>query len=542
VLTGIAGGAALAASASGTRTSHASSSAYVPANLLAAARTSPDRTFRVILQGARAVPAVRQSGATLERRLNTISGASAAVTGRQLVGLASTSGVAAITPDRPMRLTDAGNEDSSSFSSGQLWPYAVKAQREWHKVTNGKLPTSPAIAVVDSGVQANRADFGNGAAVLAQVSMVDTGTQNSPGDGYGHGTFVASIAAGRADGYAGTSPSAPIVSIDVLDDQGMGLTSDVIAACDWIVQNKAKYNIKVANFSLQSTAPASVFWDPLDKAVEKLWFDGVTVVTSSGNYAVDGHPSGVLYGPGNDPFVITVGADDLEGTLGPHDDQAAPWSAYGYTYDGFAKPELSAPGRYLVGAVPANSTLPAERAESVVAPGYMELSGTSFASPVVAGAAAYLLALNPKWTPDQVKGALMLAARPEPSAAPLSAGVGLVDLGTAGEVDSPPNPNLALDRFVHGGAFDTAAWQAAAVKNPNWDAASWDAKLWKSAAWGSAAWGSAAWGSAAWGSAAWGSAAWGSSALAQFLTSSRAAWGSAAWGSAAIADVPHDAP
>src|SRR5690348_1553488 len=249
VLTGIACGAALAASASGTRSSHASPSlsktgAYVPANLLAAARTNPDGTFRVILQGARAVPAVRQSGATLERRLRTIAGASAAVKGRQLVGLASTKGVAAITLDRPMRLTDAGDDDSSSFSSGQLWPYAVRAQREWHKVTKGKLPTPPAIAVVDSGVQANRADFANGAAVLKQVSMVDTGTPNSPGDGYGHGTFVAGIAAGRADGYAGTSPSAPIVSIDVLDDQGMGLTSDVIAACDWIVQNKAKYNVR----------------------------------------------------------------------------------------------------------------------------------------------------------------------------------------------------------------------------------------------------------------------------------------------------------
>ena len=62
----------------------------------------------------------------------------------------------------------------------------------------------------------------------------------------------------------------------------MGLTSDVIAACDWIVQHKAQYNIEVANFSLQSSAPASVFWDPLDQAVEKLWFDGVTVVAAVG--------------------------------------------------------------------------------------------------------------------------------------------------------------------------------------------------------------------------------------------------------------------
>jgi serine protease AprX len=376
---------------------------------------------------------------------------------------------------------------------------------------------------------------------LTQVTMVNTGTQNSPGDGYGHGTFVAGLAGGGADGVAGTSPTAPLVSIDVLDDQGMGLTSDVIAACDWIVRNRAKYDIKVANFSLQSSAPASVFWDPLDRAVEKLWFDNVTVVTASGNYGVDGQPSGVLYAPGNDPFVITVGADDIGNTVGAGDDRAAPFSAWGYTYDGFAKPELSAPGRYMIGPVPAGSTLATTRPDAVVAPGYMELSGTSFAAPVVAGAAAYLLALNPKWKPDEVKGALMLGARPVPSATPGSVGVGLVDLATAGQVDRPPNPNLALDKFVHPNkGFDTAAWQKEALKNPNWDAPTWNAAAWGSAAWGSAAWGSAAWGSAAWGSAAWGSAAWGSSTLSQQLASSNAAWGSAAWGSAATAGVAPD--
>jgi serine protease AprX len=565
VLFGTACAAALAASAMGNSSSHASPSnatrAYVPAGLLSAARTNQSHVFRVILQGsgargeAQVVSDLRARGATVARRLGTISGASAAVTGRQLVQLSAAKGVAAITLDRPVRLLDDGS-DSTSFSSTQQWPYAVKAQADWNKVTHGKLPTPPAIAIVDSGIQANLPDFNNGASVLTQVSMVNTGTPNSPGDGYGHGTFVAGIADGSAQGYAGTSPSAPLVSIDVLDDQGMGLTSDVIAACDWIVQNKAKYNIRVANFSLQSSAPASVFWDPLDQAVEKLWFDDITVVAAAGNYGNGDQPSGVLYAPGNDPFVITVGADDIGDTIGARNDTAAPWSAWGYTYDGFAKPDLSAPGRYIVGPVPENSTLALTRPDSMVAPGYEELSGTSLAAPVVAGAAAYLLALHPKWKPDQVKGALMLSADPEPSATPGSAGVGLVNLAVAGQVNGPPNPNLALDKFVHPQApgqspappgppipvFDAAAWQATALKNPNWDAPTWNQRAWNSAAWGSAAWGSAAWGSAAWGSAAWGSAAWGSSALAQLLASSQAAWGSAAWGSATSAGVVPEGP
>ena len=131
---------------------------------------------------------------------------------------------------------------------------------------------------------------------------------NSAGDGRGHGTFVAGIAAGNASRYAGASPGSKIVSIDVMDDTGMAMTRDVIAAADWILANKDKYNIRVANFSLHSASPASVFFDPLDRAVERLWFNGVVVVAAAGNYGIDGRPSGVTFAPGNDPFVITVGA------------------------------------------------------------------------------------------------------------------------------------------------------------------------------------------------------------------------------------------
>ena len=101
-----------------------------------------------------------------------------------------------------------------------------------------------------------------------------------------------------------------------MNDQGMAKTSDVIAACQWILDNKGKYNIRVANFSLHAGYSTNFYRDPLDQAVEKLWFNNVVVVAAAGNYGTSAGPSGVLYAPGNDPYVITVGAVDLGNSPG----------------------------------------------------------------------------------------------------------------------------------------------------------------------------------------------------------------------------------
>ena len=544
ILTGLAVlGAALligtAAQVTSVRAANARS-AFVPDSLLSQAQHDPSGLFQVIVQGsgpghgsAVAASIKAESSANpgvavgLKRQLATVDGASAELTGKQLVKLAGKPGITAITPDTLVQL-------AGGLSSMQQWPFVSGVAKGWPVVTNGKLAQPPAIAVVDSGVDASRSDFGG--RVIKQITLTSL-PGNSPGDGRGHGTFVAGIAAGSATGYTGASPSAKIVSLDVMDDQGMALTSDVIAAADWIYQNKDAYNIRVANFSLHSTAPASVFWDPLDRAVEKLWLSGVVVVTAAGNYGVNGQPSGIPYAPGNDPFVITVGANDISGSVSTNDDTAAPWSSYGYTLDGFTKPELAAPGRYMIGPVPVGSTLALERPASIVAPGYIELSGTSVAAPVVAGAAAYLLALHPSWTPDQVKGALMLSAKPTPNAAPLSEGVGELDAARAATLINPPNPNLALEQFLaadpNGGptpVFDAASWGSAAQANASWGSASWGSASWSLASWGSASWGSQYWSAASWGTASWGTASWGTASWGS------ASWGSASWGSSAVAD------
>jgi serine protease AprX len=333
---------------------------------------------------------------------------------------------------------------------------------------------------------------------------------------YGHGSMVASIAANQNDGYTGTAPKAKIVSVKVLDGNGVGTKSDIVAACDWILQNKAQYNIRVANFSLNAGGE-SIRFDALDKAVEALWFNGIVVVAAAGNYAVNGAPSDVGFSPANDPFVITVGASDINNSVSRSDDFAAPWSAYGFTQDGFRKPEVAAPGRYMVGSVPTGATLLTQYPARVVAPNYMWMSGTSFSAPVVSGIAAAIIAKNPTWTPDRVKGAIMeTVSVPAGYASAGALGVGVVDGAAALSASGVPNPNAGLNQFVSVNSatgrpeFNASAWYSTASSNASWNSASWSSASWSSASWSSASWSSASWSSASWASASWASASWAS--------------------------------
>jgi serine protease AprX len=246
----------------------------------------------------------------------------------------------------------------------------------------------------------------------------------------------------------------------------------------------------------------------------------------------------VSFAPGNDPFVITVGATDIGTALSAADDTIAPWSAWGYTPDGFMKPDIGAPGRYIIGPVSPNGGLALQRPDKVVKSGYMQLSGTSFSAPAVAGAAAMLKANHPGWTPDMIKGALMVTATPELGVPAGALGVGELNIvkSRAYGRATPPNPNAGLDQYLAAATdgttvFNAAAWQSAALSNAAWNSAAWSSAAWSDAAWSSAAWSDAAWSDAAWASAAWGSAAWSDAAW------SDAAWSDAAWSDGATSEV-----
>jgi subtilisin family serine protease len=508
-----------AAGAVGTQAAAASAPAtFVDPLLLSAAKTSPSTTFSVIVQSSLglsdAVGAVTgalggTTSGTVGQQYSMLGALSATMSGTRLTKLATTSG-RTITPDTPVRMDGAMN-----YSNVQLWPYGVGIAHVWDTSWGPQLPT-PTIAIVDSGVDASRPDLAN-QLKIPQVNLTSL-TPNAPGDGRGHGTFVASLAAGVGASHIGAAPNGKLISLDVMDDHGMAMTRDVIAAAQWIYDNRYRYNIGVANFSLHSTVPSHFVVDPLDKAVEKLWLNGVVVVAAAGNYGVGGASTNVLYAPANDPFVITVGAVDNKGTLSRGDDVAAPWSTWGYTPDGFSKPELSAPGRYMIGAVPPSSTLATERGANVVSPGYMQLSGTSFAAPVVAGAAAQLLAQRPGLKPDDVKALLMLGADNTTAATKQSLGAGELDVGKSVALAAAgANPNAGLLPFVKvnwavndTAYFDGDAWETTVAGSKTWDDVAWDAKYWGNASWDAKYWGTVSWDAKYWGTASVADSAWSS--------------------------------
>jgi serine protease AprX len=212
----------------------------------------------------------------------------------------------------------------------------------------------------------------------------------------------------------------------VLDANGASTDSAVIAAIARAISLKSTYNIRVINLSLGRAVYETYKLDPLCQAVERAWKNGIVVVVAAGNngryQATNGY--GTVASPGNDPYVLTVGAMKPMGTPQRTDDLIASYSSKGPTVvDAFVKPDLVAPGNLLVSLAAPNSTLyaqnPANRVPNnyYIAGGntsssttYFTLSGTSMATGVVSGAVADLLQKYPSLTPDQVKARLMKTA------------------------------------------------------------------------------------------------------------------------------------
>jgi serine protease AprX len=357
-------------------------------------------------------------GATLRWQLPAISAVTMTVPASMLATLEKEPNVVYISPDRTQKMS--ANPLTEEFAT------AVEADVAASQY--GFDGTGIGVAIIDSGIAAHPdLNNANGVSRVVYSQSFVSGDATTP-DRFGHGTHVAGLiggngsSSGTANGYAatyaGVAPNVNIINLRVLDQNGTGTDSGVIAAIQEAITLKSVYNIRVINMSLGRPVFESYTLDPVDQAVEAAWQAGIVVVAAAGNngrYAPT-NGFGTIVVPGNDPSVITVGATMTELTPTRADDQIASYSSKGpTTLDHTCKPDLTAPGNRQVSLRVSGSTLDTMYPQYEVAPSsgtamYYELSGTSMATPIVTGAVALMLQQTPSLTPDQVKARLMKTA------------------------------------------------------------------------------------------------------------------------------------
>jgi serine protease AprX len=357
-------------------------------------------------------------GATLRWQLPAISAVTMTVPASMLATLEKEPNVVYISPDRTQKMS--ANPLTEEFAT------AVEADVAASQY--GFDGTGIGVAIIDSGIAAHPdLNNANGVSRVVYSQSFVSGDATTP-DRFGHGTHVAGLiggngsSSGTANGYAatyaGVAPNVNIINLRVLDQNGTGTDSGVIAAIQEAITLKSVYNIRVINMSLGRPVFESYTLDPVDQAVEAAWQAGIVVVAAAGNngrYAPT-NGFGTIVVPGNDPSVITVGATMTELTPTRADDQIASYSSKGpTTLDHTCKPDLTAPGNRQVSLRVSGSTLDTMYPQYKVAPSsgtamYYELSGTSMATPIVTGAVALMLQQTPSLTPDQVKARLMKTA------------------------------------------------------------------------------------------------------------------------------------
>ena len=365
---------------------------------------------------------VLKLGGAVLGQLPIVNGLVASLDHNGIVSLSNQSNVVYISKDRPL---------TPFFDNAAP---AVNASAAWQSNYTG---AGIGVALIDSGVNTHPDLFTTGlfptSRVVYNQSFVPG--DSSAADAYGHGTHIAGLIAGNgasstgplfSQNFKGIAPKVNIVNLRVLDANGSATDSAVIAAIGQAISLKSKYNIRVINLSLGRAVFESYRQDPLCHAVEQAWRNGIVVVVAAGNNGRYLPTSGysTVTSPGNDPYVLTVGAMKPMGTPERTDDLIASYSSKGPTIlDHVVKPDVVAPGNLLVSTETSNTTLYNTELTNRVpysayiyggsaSPSkfYFELSGTSMATGVVSGAVADLLQARPLMTPDQVKARLMKTA------------------------------------------------------------------------------------------------------------------------------------
>jgi serine protease AprX len=377
------------------------------------ANLDPQSNVRVIVQfatppGLQDHQRIQQAGGVHESDLDLVRGSVYSLPAAALKGLANNPNVLYVSPDRPVNAT---------------LDYANPAVQAQIAQGYGILGTGVGIAVIDSGIQSTT-DLLDSSVNSSNVSRIVYSESFVPGspsttDAYGHGTHVAGIAAGNGAASTGTNffktfigmaPNAKLINLRVLDGNGAGTDSAVIAAINRAIQLKNQYYIRIINLSLGRPVFESYTQDPLCQAVEQAWKQGIVVVVAAGNQGrnqsqgTNGYAT--ITAPGNDPLVITVGAMKTMSTSSRADDLIASYSSKGPALlDHVVKPDIVAPGNRVI-SLEASKSLVASKSSAMnqiltsyyqktssksYSGAYYRLSGTSMATPMVSGAVALML-------------------------------------------------------------------------------------------------------------------------------------------------------
>jgi serine protease AprX len=487
-----------------------------PAHASASPATAPDRAARVVVverapASSAAERAVVRAGGTVGRRLPLAGGFAARVPARALPAVRRAASVAGVWSDAPVAMRSSGRDcgagDSSCYDAlppEAAWQRAIGLDR----VPNKFQGDGVTVATIDTGVAPTPNLAGR---VLARVDLT---SERDGLDRFGHGTHMAGVIAGSgattSGAFEGAAPETRIVSVKVAGWDGATDVSTVIAGLQWVVTNRGRFNIRVVNLSWGTDASTGYGVDPLDRAVERAWQAGLTVVVSAGN---QGPGAGTIAKPADDPYVITVGAVDMNGTARDDDDTVAAFSSRGPTADGVGKPDLLAPGVSIVADRAPGSTIDGFRPGARLGATMFKGSGTSQAAAVVAGVAARMLDADPTLTNDELKG--VLTATADRRLAGPGAGAGVVDALAATTAVTPPKrgpaPVLAVANqglqpsagdgpleasrgtlrvytdLDDDGAADPVAGEVDALGHP-WDAAAYAAAAWTQATWEGSPW------------------------------------------------------
>ncbi len=348
-------------------------------------------------------------------------------------------------------------------------------------------------------------------------------------DGYGHGTHLAGIIAGRGDAQnKGIANGARIVNVKVGASNGAVDVSQVIAAIDWVVQNRKAggLNIRVINLSYGTDGTQSSQIDPLTHAIESAWRNGIVVVVAAGN-------SGrALINPATDPYVITVGAATLKSGL-LTSDRVADYSSVG---SAARRVDVVAPGTSIISLRDPGSNIDDAHPDARVDDRWFRGTGTSQAAAVTSGAVASLLEARPTLTPEQVKGVLRSTARPLASSPADSQGAGMIDLGRAIKATVPTTTQtfvrssglgsleqargsvhvtlgttaLVGELDVQGASWTPSAWAPLASAGTAWTGSRWNGNVWTAGSWvdGAAPWPGRTWKGTTWSGQTWTGDAW----------------------------------